>query len=307
MSQDKASSKISLGIAITLFAYLFFSVASSLVWTFQGKFPTIQIIFLQNAIAFFTILPLSLRKGWNYLKTNELHIHLIRDLFGLTSYFLFFLAIRFLNLVDATILNYASPFFVPFVWWLWMKEKIDPHIWWVIIFGFIGVALILSPGSEIFDLGFIFGIFAAITAAIALVSIRILNVRKEPMRRTLFYFFSISSLLSFPFAWASWTAPSPTEWGLCFLIGLATAIGQVLLTIAYRHGTASYLSPLGYSVVLYNMLISYYFFEAPLNQKSLLGATLIIVSGTATYVFKRKPKTVKQTFQVPNPKDKPPM
>ncbi len=305
MSQT-SSSKLSLGIAITLIAYLFFSAASSLVWNFQGKFPTIQIIFIQNVVAFFTILPISLRRGWRYMKTKNLHLHLLRDLFGLVSYFLFFLAIRFLNLVDATTLNYTSPFFVPFVWWIWMKEKFDSQIWWLIIVGFIGVALILNPTKEIFDLGFVFGIFAGITSAIALVSIRILNVHQEPMSRTLFYFFAVSTLLSFPFAWASWVPPMGSEWVLCALIGSATALGQIALTIAYRYGTASYLSPLGYSVVIYNGLISYYLFDMPLSWRSFLGALLIVVSGTITYVWKRKAHTVKETFQTPQ-KEKPPM
>ena len=290
MSHDHPSHRISLGITISLIAFLFFSAASSLVSNFQGKFPTIQIIFIQNVVSFFTILPIALRKGWGHMKTNELHIHLLRDLFGLVSYFLFFLTIRFLNLVDATTLNYTGPFFVPFVWWIWMKDKFDPQIWWSIVVGFIGVAVILNPSKEIFDLGFVFGIFAGITSACAQVSLRVLNLRKEPMSRTLFYFFSVSSLLSFPFAWASWVPPSGYEWGLCAIIGFATAIGQILLTIAFRHGTASYLSPLGYSVVIYNGLVSYYLFDRPLGWRSLIGAILIVVGGAMTFLWKRKPQ-----------------
>lgn len=307
MTHEHHENKISLGIGITLIAYLFFSTASSLVWNFQGRFPTIQIIFIQNVVSFFTILPIALRHGWERMRTEQLHIHLIRDLFGLVSYFLFFLAIRYLNLVDATTLNYTSPFFVPFVWWIWMKEKFKSHIWWSIVIGFLGVAVILNPSKDIFHLGFVFGVFAGLTSAVALVSIRILNLRREPMSRTLFYFFSISSLLSFPFAWAAWVPPSAYEWGLCTIIGVATALGQILLTIAYRYGTASYLSPLGYAVVIYNGLISYYLFERPLGWRSLVGTILIVLGGTLTYLWKKKPHSLKETFESPKPGEKPPL
>jgi drug/metabolite transporter (DMT)-like permease len=307
MSPESHHNRIALGVGITLFALLFFAAASSLVWNFQGRFPTIQIIFIQNVVSFFCILPLALRKGWERMKTNELPTHLMRDFFGLSSYYLFFLAIRFLNLVDATTLNYTAPFFVPLIWWVWMKEKFDPHIWWSIVVGFIGVAVILNPSKDIFQMGFVFGIFAGITSAISLVSVRVLNLKREPMSRTLFYFFSISALLSFPFAWASWIPPTGYEWILCCLIGVATAIGQILLTIAYRYGTASYLSPLGYAVVIYNGLISYFIFNKSLGWRSFVGTVLIIAGGTLTYLWKKKPHSIKESFESPKPGEKPPL
>ncbi len=276
------------GVLIAIVAYLFFAIASSLVFYFQGRFPTIQIIFIQNVVAFICILPLALRRGWDWLKTEHLPSHLIRDVFGLTSYYFFFLAIRFLNLVDATTLNYTAPFFVPFIAWGWMREKIDRHVWWSIIIGFFGVAIILNPTKDIFHSGFIFGLLAGITSALALSAVRVLNLKREPMSRTLFYFFSISSIVSFPFAWSVWVPPSGMEWLLSCGIGAATAVGQILLTSAYRHGTASYLSPLGYAVVIYNGLISYFVFQKPLGWRSLGGTALIILGGLLTYLWKAK-------------------
>ena len=137
MSYEATPHRLGLGIAICLVAYMFFVTASSLVWNFAGKFPTIQIIFIQNAVSLICILPIALRKGVHRLKTDELPVHLIRDVMGVFSYYLYFLAIRLLNLVDATTLNYTAPFFVPLIWWIWMKEKISSHVWWSIIVGFI--------------------------------------------------------------------------------------------------------------------------------------------------------------------------
>lgn len=276
-------------IGITLFAYLFLSAASSLVSSFAGKFPTIQIIFIQNIVSFFCVLPLSLRHGLNPLRTENLSYHLFRDLAGVVSYFLFFLAIRYLDLINGTILNYTSPFFVPLIWWIWMKEKVEKRVWWSIIVGFLGVAVILDPSRDIFKMGFVFGIFAGITSAIAMCAIRVLNLKQEPMTRTLFYFFSISSILSFPFAWSVWVPPTGFEWLLASGIGVATAVGQIFLTIGYRYGCASYLSPLAYSVVIYNGLIGYFLLDAPITIRTCIGSALIIIGGTLTYLVSSKP------------------
>ena len=296
------------GILISLCAYLFFILASTTVWNFPEDFPTIQIIFIQNCISLICILPIALRKGMERVKTQFLPDHLIRDLFGVGSYYLYFLAIRYLNLVDATTLSYIAPFFVPLVWWIWRKQKVGAHVWWSIIVGFLGVAIILNPSRQIFQLGFVYGLFAGIASAIALCAVRVLNIRKEPMSRTLFYYFSFGALLTFPFAWAAWDIPSNIEWLMMMGVGLATAIGQILLTVSYRYGTAAYLSPLGYSTVVYEGLISWVIFDQPLTLRSLIGTALIIIGGIVTYILKAKPENFKGTFIAPQgkKKDRPP-
>lgn len=307
MKQEAVPPRLGLGIAISLVAYLFFISASSLVWSFHGAFPTIQVIFIQNIVSLFCMFPLTRVKTFPGLKTKVFPVHLVRDIAGVLSYYLYFVAIRYLNLVDATTLNYTAPFFVPLIWWIWMKEKVSRNVWWSIVVGFIGVAIVLNPTKQIFQLGFVLGLFAGILSAIALCAVRVLNLNLEPTRRTLIYYFSIGTLLSFPFALVYWVPPTFEQWVKAILIGIATACGQIFLTISYRHGTASYLSPLGYATVVYSGVISYFIFDKPLTLRTVIGAILIILGGTATYLLKKKPKSVSQVFESPNTKERPPL
>lgn len=307
MTYESPPTRLGLGIGLTLFSGLLLTIASSLVWMFQGRFLTVQIVFLQNLVSLICTLPLALRKGHRPLRTQHFPLHLLRDVAGVSSYYLFFLAIRFLNLPEATTLYNASPFFVPLVWWIWHQEKIAPHLWSSIVIGFLGVAIMLRPSQEMFQFGFVFGLFSAIASAIALCALRVLNLKKEPMSRTLFYYFAVGSLLTFPFAAAAWEMPTPTEWAAAIGIGTATAIGQMLLTTAYRYGTASYLSPLGYITIIYSALIAWWFLGQAFTIRSSLGALLIVIGGTLTYVMKKKPTSLAQTFEAPHPKEKPPL
>lgn len=307
MRREQESPRLGLGIGIALCAYVFFVSASSLVWSFKSYFPTIQILFTFNIICLICILPLALRKGWAHLKTDHLPLHFLRDMAGVLSYYLYFVAIRYLDLTDATVLNYTSPFFVPIIWWVWMKEKIDRHVWWSIIVGFLGVATILNPDKQIFREGFLFGLFAGMASAVAFVALRLLNLKKEPMSRTLFYYFLFGTLLSAPFAWVYWVPPSSTQWLKMTGVGVATVIAQMLLTVAYRYGTASFLSPLGYATVVYAGIISWLFFHTPPSLRTIIGTVLIISGGTLTYILKKKPESLAKTFEVPDPKEKPPL
>ena len=300
--REPAPQHLLLGIGISLIAYLFFVTVSSTVWKLDARIPTVQILFIQNLICWLCILPAALKHGVRGLKTKVLSDHMLRDLFGVGSYFLYFLAIEDLDLVDATTLNYSAPFFVPLIWWMWKKQKVGAHVWWSIIVGFLGVAVILNPSSQIFQAGFVYGLFAGISSAVSFSALRILNLHKEPMSRILFYYFFFGVLSTFPFAWIYWTAPSSTEWIQLLVIGFGTAIAQILLTLAYRFGTASYLSPLGYSTVIYAALISWLLFDHPLTLRSLIGTLLIIAGGTITYVLKKRPESIAETFKNPDAK-----
>jgi drug/metabolite transporter (DMT)-like permease len=127
------------------------------------------------------------------------------------------------------------------------------------------------------------------------------------MSRVLFYYFLFGTLLSLPFTLVYWVDPFEYQWFKMIGIGVATAAGQILLTVAYRYGTASYLSPLGYISVIYAGFISWLIFDKPLGLRSLIGTLLIVVGGTITYVLKKKPESLAETFETPKPHEKPPL
>ncbi len=306
MAHEQTPPRLGFGIATCLLAYIFFVIASSLVWSFKKAFPTIQIIFFLNFISLICILPIALRKGVQRLKTDFFPIHLLRDASGVLSYYLYYVAIRFLNLTDATTLNYTAPFFVPIIWWIWMREKIDFSVWWSIIIGFIGVAVILNPTKQIFQEGFIFGLMAGLLSAIAFSALRVLNLKKEPMSRTLFYYFLFGTLASAPFTWIYWVPPTGLQWVKLIGVGASTIVAQMLLTIAFRYGTASFLSPLGYSTIIYAAISSWLIFGVQPGIRSLIGTALIVTGGVLTFIMKKKPERLVETFQVPDPKEKPP-
>lgn len=307
MKQEQNPPRLALGISICLLAYIFFVTASSTVFSFKKMFPTIQIIFFLNLISLICISPIALRKGFSRLKTENIRLHLLRDFAGVFSYYLYFVAIRYLNLTDATTLNYTAPFFTPIVWWVWQREKIDRNVWWTIIIGFLGVAIILNPSRQIFQEGFVFGLCAGVLSAIAFCALRVLNLKKEPMSRTLFYYFLFGTLLTAPFASIYWVHPTGLQWIKMLGVGLSTVTAQMLLTVAYRYGTASFLSPLGYSTVIYAAMISWLFFDIPPSYRSLVGTILIVLGGSMTYIFKKKPAKLRETFEIPEPKEKPPL
>lgn len=282
----KASSLI-YGILTTLAAYFFFAVSGILVKTFPASFPTIEIVFFQNFISFIALLFILKIKNVEFFKTSFWGTHLIRDLSGLVSYFLYFLAIKKIGIVDATVLSYTAPFYIPFICHFWLKEKLFRQIWWVVILGFIGMSFILKPQIAS-DLKYLIGIAAGIATAIAIVAIGVLNKKEEPLQRTLFYFFLISALVVLPFTIAVWQTPTHLQMLSLLGIGSSIFIGQCFLTSALDHGHTSILAPLCYSIVVFAMILNWLFFQKVPDLFSFLGSMIIILGGTLTFIFKKK-------------------
>jgi len=86
--------------------------------------------------------------------------------------------------------------------------------------------------------------------------------------------------------------PTCTEWLLLIGVGTLTAIFQLLLTEAYRHEKASFLSPLSYTVIIFATVIGYILFDIVPTLLTIIGGFLIIVGGALTYILDVKPPSL---------------
>ena len=83
-----------------------------------------------------------------------------------------------------------------------------------------------------------------------------------------------------------WVKPSTNEWILMALIGLIAAVAHLFLILSLKYADASKLAPLGYTEIITNILISYYFFHELPDNWTYLGLFIIVFSGL--YIFRRE-------------------
>ena len=105
------------------------------------------VVFARNLVALCVLLPWLLRARRAGLATARPGSHLLRAAFGLAAMYCFFRALSVLGLGEAMVLNYSTPLFIPFVAWLWIRERPSPLLLPVIGLGLLGVLLILRPDT----------------------------------------------------------------------------------------------------------------------------------------------------------------
>jgi len=269
------------GAVLMIASGLLFSVMGAMVKYLSTHLPNEMVVFFRSAMGLAALLPWVWRRGFGHLKTHQLRGHLLRGLAGLAAMYCYFYAIAHMPLAEATLLNYSTPLFVPFIAMLWLGEKISHRLWAAIGLGFFGIVLILKPGLELFTPVSLIGVSAGILAALAMTSIRRLT-RSEPTLRIVFYFSAVGTAVSaVPLVWR-WQAPEPGLWLLLVGMGFVGSLAQSLLTRAYSYAPAAHVGPFSYSTVVFAAGVGWLFWGEVPDLLSFAGTVLVCLAGILT-------------------------
>jgi drug/metabolite transporter (DMT)-like permease len=263
------------GAAYMIVSALFFALMSVAVQVAAKSLPDVVVVFFRCAFGLLTLLPFLVGVD---LRTTKLREHLVRSLAGVASMYCFFHALAHMRLADAVLLNYSLPLFMPFVESVWIREPFPPRLWTPVLVGFVGILVILRPGSGLREPVALFGVASAFFAAIAQVGVRRLT-RTEPVIRIVFYFAWSATLLSAVPLVGSWRAPQGTAWYVVMAMGATATMAQLALTRAYAHAPASQVGPFIYSSVVFAGGLDWLFFRKLPDAFTVAGGLLVAGAG----------------------------
>ena len=268
---------IILGAVLILASEFMFATMGALVKSVAAELPNEVIVFARNVIGLLFLSSYLLKNRNVSIKTEVLHIHILRGVMGVSAMYCFFYALGHLRLADGMLLKMTAPLFVPFIAWLWLKEHAPRLAILALPVGFFGVILILKPGGD-FNWVVLIGLLGGFLAAIAKTSVRRLG-HSEPTFRVVFYFALVSTLISIvPMLWA-WKTPSSNAWLLLLALSMAGTAGQFLLTRGYAIARSAQVAPFTYFSVIFGSIYGYLFWGELLDTYFISGALLIAIAG----------------------------
>jgi drug/metabolite transporter (DMT)-like permease len=266
------------GALYMLGSALLFATMGALIKIVSTQLPNEMVVFFRSAMGLLVLMPWLWHRGLHHLRTRHFGAQAARALAGLAAMYCYFYAIAHMPLAEATLLNYSTPLFVPFIAALWLGERVPVRLGWVLAVGFTGILFILKPGLALFTPVALIGLAAGLFAAVAMVGIRRLT-RTEPAARIVFYFSAISTAVSVvPLLWA-WQTPDPGLWVLLLLMGMVASLAQLLLTRAYACAPAAQVGPFTYATVLFAALVGWAFWGEVPDAYTFLGAGLVVLGG----------------------------
>lgn len=277
------SDNTKLAIIYALIAAFFYAVMGLLVKVAEQSLTNEMVVFFRQLTSLIVFAPIFyLRKEpATKLKSQQFPLHLLRAFASISASYCLFYALEYLPLVDALLLSYTHPLFLPIVAFFWLGKRWHKGVWYGLLTGFLGVILILKPSQRVFDIAALVGLAAGLFGAVAFSAIRRLTKHEEANKILFIYLLISLPITSIPMI-SSWVNFSWPELGLLVLVGLAGMIYQMVLTRAYRHAKAYKVGSVLYSTVIFATLFDWFMGGKFLDVVSMIGIVLIFLGSFAT-------------------------
>ncbi|MFP7672019.1 DMT family transporter [Marivita sp. S0852] len=211
---------------------------------------------------------------------------LIRSGFEILGRLFFALSLAFVPLSTTSAILQAAPLMVTLGAVVVLKEPVGMRRWIAMIVGFLGVLLILRPTPSGFDSTVIFAVLGMIGFAG-----RDLMTRASPPEVSStqlgilgFLMVFIAGCVITIFETPTLAAPTPTAFALIMGTAVSGVFAYSALTKAMRTGEVSVVAPFRYSRLLIALAIAFIIFGERPDALTLVGASLIVGSGTYTLI-----------------------
>ena len=269
---------------LMLASTLFFGLMAVAIRLASKSLPTFEIAFFRNAFGLLALLPVLLHGGVS-LRTKQLPRYLLRSTIGIGSMLAGFWAIGHLPLSQAISLSYSTPLFVTIAAVVWLGEHVRRRRWAAVIVGFLGVLVIVQPGSSAFTAGSLIAVLAAVLSAVVAIQIKQLS-RIDPADTIVFYTYVFWVPLSLVPALFVWQWPQGIGWLWLVCTGVFGTGGQLLWTRALRLGEVSALTPISFMQLPVVAVAGYILFDEKISRWTVIGAAIIFAANA--YIANRE-------------------
>ncbi|MDE2002551.1 MAG: DMT family transporter [Betaproteobacteria bacterium] len=221
------------------------------------------------------------RAGGRFWRTAKLRLQLLRSLFLLLATLGFWGGLRYLPLAEASSITFLAPMIVVALSWPILRERATRARRLASVTGFVGILLLLRPGSAVMHPAVLLLLGAALSNALYQILTR--KLLDEGAHTTLFYSASIGTIglsLLLPWGMEGSHFGAGGAAALVLLGGLA-GLGHWFMTRAYLQAPAALLSPFTYLQILWATAFGYLVFGQHPDALSAVGMSVVIASGVA--------------------------
>lgn len=298
LPMTQARSQNMIGIASLAAGVFIFSIQDAILKGMSGDHAVTLAIFLRSIVGLPILLVMvAYSNGLAALRTKNWKLLIARGLIMLVSYTTYYMAFPALPLAEAVALFFTSPIFVTLLAALLLRERVTRGAWAAVIAGFIGVLIILRPGTGLFEPAALLSLFSAAAYAFSMILARKYGA-EEPTTVMAFYVNTVYMVMagliaaafgameltalghpSLDFLVRPWAMPDSTDLLLMGLCGVIAAVAMSLLTHAYRLANANLVTVFEYTGMLWVPLWGYFLFAEVPKLTTLIGTAIIIAAG----------------------------
>ena len=269
---------IVLGIIFMTLAMFCLSVNDVLVKGLSKAYPIWEVIFFRALSGVIISVVLIIFFGWKTLKTEKPLGHLTRAFSSVACVVFYFFGLKYLMLSENVAIVHSAPILATFLAVPFLGEKLGLHRMAAVALGFLGVLVIVKPGSDLFKLESLFPLAAAFFMAISYLATLFLMSTESSVSIIFNYSLAlfITSLIFFPNDFVI-----PSLFNLIPLMGLGVmgSLGHYFMAQAAKSAEVIVITPFEYTSFIFLGIMGYFFYNEVPDTSVFIGMFLIILSG----------------------------
>ncbi len=306
-----------LGALCAAVSVLFFSVNDVAIKFLSGGYALHQVVLIRSLLGLIIIVAViaPLTNGWAIARTKRLKMHMLRGLCVVFANMTFFLGLAAMPLADAVAIFFVSPLVITVFSVVFLGETVGPRRWAAIFVGFVGVLIMMRPGTAAFQVASLLPLAAAFCyAGIHIITRRIGGTESAA---TMAFYIQIMFILvclvmglavgdgrfgnqsdpSLAFLLRAWSWPLPADYPVFLIIGIGIAFGGYLISQAYRVTEASFVASFEYLALPASVIWGMLFFQEFPALWDYVGMALIL--GAGLFAVWREARTKPGALQRP--------
>ena len=274
-----SDNSIARGIAAIALGVFLFSLADGFgKWFGMAGYHTTQIVFFRYLFGLIPVAVVIWYEGFPALRTKRPIALMLRGVMMFCALSLFFRGLRDVPLAEGIAVAFSAPLFVTAMSVPVLGEKVGPQRWAAVLIGFVGMLVMLRPGSAAFRFDALYILASAFCFASVMLYTRRL-ARTETNASMYTYSTIVAGLCTVPFLTFTWITPQGGHWWLFMLLGLIGGVASFLMIIAYRNAPAAVNAPFDYTALIWSTIVGWLVWQEKPDGMVILGALIVVAAG----------------------------
>ena len=272
--ESSAVLRAALWMVGTLVSFSMLAVATR---ELSADYSAIQILFFRNTVGLAIMLPVVAAIGWRRMRSRSMRLQAVRNVIHLAASLGWYQGIAVLPLAQVFAIEFTAPFWVALMAVILLGERMNRGRATALVFGLVGMLIILRPGFGGFSIGSLYVLGAAIGFAGTHIATKRLTAT-DTVVMVLFWMVVIQFPISAAAAVFSW---SPLGWGMApwaFVIGAAGLSAHYCMTRALYLADATVVIPLDFMRLPLIAIVGFAVYNEGIDAFVLIGA-LVMFAG----------------------------
>ena len=276
-----------LGISFMILSMFCLSINDITYKYLSFHFPVWESVFFRALSGSIIAIFLVMYFGFDKLKTKKPIGHAIRAFSASGCVVFYIYGINNLMLSENIAIAHSAPIIAAFLAVPILGERIGILRTTAILLGFIGVLIIVKPGTDLFKLESLYPLISACFMASVYLSTRSVMSTDSSVAIIFYYSFAllITSLIFFP---SDFVMPNIFQLFFAMSLGVMGSIGHFFMSQAAKHADVAVTSPFEYSSFIFVGSMGFLIFAEVPTYSIYFGGFIIISSGIFIAYRERK-------------------